>query len=63
MIFSERNWNMWIPGFGAEELKPYKKATTTEAHKQVGEHNNTGYNTFPTILDSCHLLCTLIAYI
>jgi len=30
----ERNWNMWIPGFGSEELKPIKKAATTEAHKQ-----------------------------
>ena len=30
----ERNWNMWIPGFGSDELKPYKKAATTEAHKQ-----------------------------
>jgi len=30
----ERNWNMWVPGFGSEDLKPYKKAATTEAHKQ-----------------------------
>jgi len=30
----ERNWNMWIPGFGSEELKPIKKSATTEAHKQ-----------------------------
>lgn len=30
----EKNWNMWIPGFGAEELQPYKKASSTEAHKQ-----------------------------
>ncbi|XP_031567628.1 transcription initiation factor TFIID subunit 12-like isoform X2 [Actinia tenebrosa] len=30
----ERCWNMWIPGFGADELRPYKKAATTEAHKQ-----------------------------
>ena len=30
----EWNWNMWIPGFGSDELKPYKKAATTEAHKQ-----------------------------
>lgn len=30
----ERNWNMWIPGFGAEELRPYKRSMTTEAHKQ-----------------------------
>lgn len=30
----ERNWNMWIPGFGAEDLRPYKKASATEAHKQ-----------------------------
>lgn len=30
----ERNWNMLVPGFGAEELRPYKKAATTEAHKQ-----------------------------
>ncbi|XP_021339096.1 transcription initiation factor TFIID subunit 12-like [Mizuhopecten yessoensis] len=30
----ERNWNMWIPGFGSDELRPYKKACSTEAHKQ-----------------------------
>uniref|UniRef100_A0A8W8JA65 Transcription initiation factor TFIID subunit 12 n=1 Tax=Magallana gigas TaxID=29159 RepID=A0A8W8JA65_MAGGI len=30
----ERNWNMWIPGFGMDDLKPYKKASATEAHKQ-----------------------------
>lgn len=30
----ERNLNMWIPGFGTEELRPYKRATVTEAHKQ-----------------------------
>ncbi|XP_077869346.1 uncharacterized protein LOC100373438 [Saccoglossus kowalevskii] len=30
----ERNWNMWIPGFGSEDVRPYKKSTTTEAHKQ-----------------------------
>ena len=31
---SERHWNMWIPGFGTDELRPYKRATVTEAHKQ-----------------------------
>ncbi|XP_066935271.1 uncharacterized protein [Clytia hemisphaerica] len=30
----DRNWNMWIPGFGSEDLRPYKKAPATEAHKQ-----------------------------
>jgi transcription initiation factor TFIID subunit 12 len=30
----ERHWNMWIPGFGSEELQPYKKQATTEAHRQ-----------------------------
>ncbi|XP_018961379.1 transcription initiation factor TFIID subunit 12 isoform X1 [Cyprinus carpio] len=30
----ERQWNMWIPGFGSDEIRPYKKACTTEAHKQ-----------------------------
>lgn len=30
----ERNWNMWIPGFGTDELRPYKRAAVTEAHKQ-----------------------------
>ncbi|KYQ55558.1 Transcription initiation factor TFIID subunit 12 [Trachymyrmex zeteki] len=29
-----RNWNMWIPGFGTDEVRPYKRATVTEAHKQ-----------------------------
>lgn len=35
IFFAERQWNMWIPGFGSEEIRPYKKACTTEAHKQV----------------------------
>ena len=26
---------MWIPGFGNDELRPFKKQATTEAHKQV----------------------------
>ncbi|KAG7216893.1 hypothetical protein INR49_001547 [Caranx melampygus] len=30
----ERQWNMWIPGFGSDEIRPFKKACTTEAHKQ-----------------------------
>lgn len=25
---------MWIPGFGTDEVRPYKRATVTEAHKQ-----------------------------
>ncbi|XP_026312980.1 transcription initiation factor TFIID subunit 12 [Piliocolobus tephrosceles] len=33
-FLAERQWNMWIPGFGSEEIRPYKKACTTEAHKQ-----------------------------
>lgn len=33
-LISERYLNMWIPGFGTDELKPYKKAPITEAHKQ-----------------------------
>ncbi|XP_054271591.1 transcription initiation factor TFIID subunit 12 [Macrosteles quadrilineatus] len=30
----ERNWNMWLPGFGTDELRPYKRSSVTEAHKQ-----------------------------
>lgn len=33
-LFLERSWNLWIPGFGTEELRPYKRTTVTEAHKQ-----------------------------
>ena len=33
-ISAERQWNMWIPGFGTDELRPYKRAPVTEAHKQ-----------------------------
>jgi len=33
-IVLERSWNMWIPGFGTEEIRPYKRSATTEAHKQ-----------------------------
>lgn len=32
--FLSRNYNMWTPGFGTDELKPYKRSLTTEAHKQ-----------------------------
>lgn len=30
----ERQYNMWIPGFGNDELRPYKRAVITEAHRQ-----------------------------
>ncbi|XP_072933494.1 transcription initiation factor TFIID subunit 12 [Epargyreus clarus] len=33
-LILERHWNMWIPGFGNDELRPYKRAPVTEAHKQ-----------------------------
>lgn len=31
-IFADRNWNIRIPGY-ASEIKPYKRAPVTEAHK------------------------------
>ena len=34
-LYLDRAWNMWVPGFGSDELRPYKRAPTTEAHKQV----------------------------
>ena len=33
-LILERQWNMWIPGFGTDELRPYKRAPITEAHRQ-----------------------------
>ena len=30
----EQFWNLSVPGFGTDELKPYKRAPVTEAHKQ-----------------------------
>lgn len=33
-MITERSCNVWIPGFGTDELKPYKRAPVTEAHKQ-----------------------------
>ncbi|XP_046566154.1 transcription initiation factor TFIID subunit 12-like [Haliotis rubra] len=33
-LYLERSWNMWVPGFGSEEIRPFKKAAVTEAHKQ-----------------------------
>lgn len=33
-LYLERHWNLWIPGFGTEELRPYKRTQVTEAHKQ-----------------------------
>ena len=31
--FPERNWNMWIPGFGSEDLRHHKRSALNEAHK------------------------------
>ena len=44
----EKAWNMWIPGFGSEELKPYKRAPATEAHRQVS---------------GCYIICTLVTFV
>jgi len=33
-IHLERTCNMWIPGFGTDELKPMKRVPVNEAHKQ-----------------------------
>ena len=35
--FPERNWNMWVPGYGTEDFKQSKKLGSTEAHKQVNK--------------------------
>jgi len=32
--YLERNPGIWVPGFGSEEPKGYKRAPVTEAHKQ-----------------------------
>ncbi|CAG9854154.1 unnamed protein product [Phyllotreta striolata] len=32
--FLNRNYNMWSPGFGTDELRPYKRSLTTDVHKQ-----------------------------
>jgi len=34
ILFLERSCNVWVPGFGTDELKAYKRAPTVEAHKQ-----------------------------
>lgn len=34
-LYLDKAWNMWVPGFGSEELRPYRKAPATEAHKQA----------------------------
>jgi len=32
--YLERSCGSWIPGFGADELKQFKRSPVTEAHKQ-----------------------------
>jgi len=31
---SENQWNISIPGYGTDEIRPFKKSTSTDAHKQ-----------------------------
>ncbi|ESO13140.1 hypothetical protein HELRODRAFT_159763 [Helobdella robusta] len=33
-LILERNHNIWVPGFGTEEIRPIKKSHMAEAHKQ-----------------------------
>ncbi|XP_033117085.1 transcription initiation factor TFIID subunit 12-like [Anneissia japonica] len=33
-LYLERNWNIWVPGFGGEEIRTYKRPNVTEAHRQ-----------------------------
>ncbi|XP_037081147.1 LOW QUALITY PROTEIN: transcription initiation factor TFIID subunit 12-like [Pollicipes pollicipes] len=33
-LYLERKWNMWIPGFGTEEIRPYKRSGPPRRHKQ-----------------------------
>ncbi|XP_065057692.1 uncharacterized protein LOC135685632 [Rhopilema esculentum] len=30
----DRHWNMWLPGFGNDDLRPHKKLAPAEAHRQ-----------------------------
>jgi len=32
--FLNRNYGIWAPGFGTDELRPYKRSLTAESHKQ-----------------------------
>lgn len=34
LMYLDKNYNMWIPGFGTDELRPYKRSSLTESHKQ-----------------------------
>lgn len=29
----ERNYNMWIPGFGTDDIRGHRRSATSEAHK------------------------------
>lgn len=33
-LYLERAFNIWVPGFGTDELRPYKRSSLTDAHKQ-----------------------------
>ncbi|EPS61934.1 hypothetical protein M569_12859, partial [Genlisea aurea] len=34
LLHVEKNWNMTLPGFGGDEIKSYKKPSTSEIHKE-----------------------------
>lgn len=39
----ERQWNMWIPGFGSEEIRPYKKSLhygSSQTENGIDPENN-----------------------
>ena len=34
LVFTEKNWNIRVPGFSNDEVKQQKKPNVNEAHKQ-----------------------------
>lgn len=34
LLHLERNWHMTLPGFGGDEIKPYKKPVTNDIHRE-----------------------------
>ena len=33
-LYTEQQYKIWVPGFGTDELKPYRRSANTDSHRQ-----------------------------
>ena len=49
-LYTERCWNMWIPGFGSDELRPFPFRVCDDYYQVDTSHDSAGVGEIMTSL-------------